>query len=187
MYGLWILFIILAPITIAAFIVGGLSYHLYSKYKEQTRYSYQSGLGHWDSDYYTGHAYDKRRVKEEDIPKYEKAYKKAHFWDKLNDNSFIFYIIGTIACVATIILLFCAIFNPICAAEEVAYWSEFVPMVENLVEGSNGYQDVGITSKVVDYNSWLAKARSSQEIYGNWSRYCNIDLSQLEYIKLGGQ
>jgi hypothetical protein len=58
-------------------------------------------------------------------------------------------------------------------------------MVENLVEGSSGYQDVGITSKVVDYNSWLARARSSQEIYGNWSSYYNIDLSQLEYIKIG--
>ena len=185
MYGLWILVIILAPITIAAFIIGGLSYHLYRKYKEQTRYSYQSGLGHWDSDYYTGHAYDKRRVKEEDIPKYEKAYKKVRFWDKLNDNNFIFYIIGTIACIATIVLLFCAIFNPISATEEVAYWSEFAPMVENLIEDSNGYQDVGITNKVIEYNSWLAKARSSQEIYGNWSSYYGIDLSQLQYIQIG--
>lgn len=185
MYGLWILFIIFAIVSAGTLTIGSLSYHLYSKYKEQTRYSYQSGFGHWDSDHYTGHAYDKRRVKEEDIPKYEKAYKKVRFWDKLNDSSFIFYIIGAIACVAAIILLFCAIFNPICAVEKVAYWSEFAPMVENLVEGSNGYQDVGITSKVVDYNSWLAKARSSQEIYGIWSSYYNIDLSQLEYIKMG--
>jgi hypothetical protein len=187
MYGLWILVIIFAPITIAAFIMGALSNTMYHKYRNDTMYSYQYMAGHWSTDHYTGSDYDKRHIKEEDIPKYEKAYKRMKRWDKLNDNYFIFYIIGTIACIVTVILLFCAIFNPICAAQEVAYWSEFVPMVENLVEGSNGYQDVGITSKVIDYNSWLARARSSQEIYGNWSSYYGIDLSQLEYIKLGGQ
>ena len=185
MYGLWILVIIFAPIAIAAFTVGGLPNTMYYKYKNDTVYSYQYMQGHWDTNHYTGSNYDKMRVKEEDIPKYEKAYKKMKCWDKLNDNCFIFYVIGTIACIAAVILLFCAIFNPICAAQEVAYWSEFVPMVENLVEGSDGYQDVGITSKIIDYNSWLAKARSSQEIYGNWSSYYNIDLSQLEYIKIG--
>ena len=185
MYGLWILFIAFAIVSAGAFVIGGLSHPMYNKYKEQTRYSYQYAVGHWDSDYYTGHNYDKKRIKEEDIPKYEKAYKKKCFWDKLSDNNFVFYIIGTATCIVTIILLFCAIFNPISAAEEVAYWSEFVPMVENLIEDSNGYQDVGITNKVIEYNSWLAKARSSQEIYGNWSRYYNLDLSQLEYIKIG--
>lgn len=185
MYGLWILFIVFAIVSVIAFIIGGLSYHMYVKYKEQTKYSYQYSTGHWETDYYSGYAYDKRHIKEEDLPKYEKAYKKKRFWDKLNDSDFIFYIVGTIACIAAIILLFCAIFNPICAAEEVAYWSEFVPMVEDLIEGSNGYQDVGITNKVIEYNSWLARARSSQETYGNWSSYYNIDLSQLEYIKIG--
>ena len=187
MYGLWILFIIFAPISIAAFIMGALSGTMYHKYRNDTMYSYQYMTGRWSTDHYTGSDYDKRHVKEEDIPKYEKAYKNMKRWDKLNDNYFVFYIIGTIACIATVILLFCAIFNPICAVEKEAYWSEFGPMVENLVEGSSGYQDVGITSKVIEYNSWLAKARSSQEIYGNWSSYYGIDLSQLEYIKLGGQ
>lgn len=185
MYGLWILVFIFAPIAIAAFIIGALSNTMYYKYKNETMYSYQYMKGHWDTDYYTGHSRDLRYIKEEDIPKYEKAYKKMQRWDKLSDNYFIFYVIGVIACVVAIILLFCAIFNPIGAAEEVAYWSEFAPMVEDLVESSSGYQDVGITNKVVDYNSWLAKARSSQEIYGNWSRYYGIDLSQLDYIKIG--
>lgn len=185
MYGFWILVIIFAPIAIAAFIIGALSNTMYHKYRDDTVYSYQYMAGHWDTDHYTGSCRDKRYIKEEDIPKYEKAYKKMKCWDKLSDASFMFYVIGTVACIVTIIVFFCAIFNPICAAEEVAYWSEFAPMVENLVEGSSGYQDVGITSKVVDYNSWLAKARSSQEIYGNWSSYYNIDLSQLDYIKIG--
>ena len=185
MYGLWILVIIFALITIAAFIMGALSNTMYYKYKNETVYSYQYMTGHWDTDHYTGTDRDKKWVGEENVPKYEKAYKRMKCWDKLNDNYFVFYIIGAIICIATIILLFCAIFNPICATEEVAYWSEFAPMVENLIEDSNGYQDVGITNKVIDYNSWLAKARSSQEIYGNWSSYYNIDLSQLEYIEIG--
>ena len=185
MYGLWILFIVFAVVSAVAFIIGGLSNHLYRKYKKQTHYSYQYSSGHWDTDYYTGHAYDKRRVKEEDIPKYEKAYKKVCFWDTLSDYDFIFYIIGTLTCIAVVILLLCAIFIPIDAAEQVVYWTKFVPMVENLIDNSTGYQDVGITNKIVEYNSWLAKARSSQEIYGIWSPYFNIDLSQLEYIKIG--
>lgn len=185
MYGLWILFIVFAIVSAMAFIIGGLSTHMYNKYKEQTYYEYQYMAGYWSTDHYTGSARDKRYIKEEDIPKYEKAYKKKCFWDTLSDSNFVFYIVGTIACIATVILLFCAIFNPIYAAEEVAYWSEFAPMVENLIEDSNGYQDVGITNKVIDYNSWLAQARSSQEIYGNWSSYYGIDLSQLKYIKIG--
>ena len=185
MYGLWILFIVFAIVSAVAFIIGALSNTVYHKYRNETMYSYQYGAGRWDTSHYTGSDYDKRRVKEEDIPKYEKAYKRMKCWDKLNDNYFVFYIVGTIACIATVILLFCAIFNPIRATEEVAYWSEFAPMVENLIEDSNGYQDVGITNKVIDYNSWLAQARSSQEIYGNWSSYYGIDLSQLKYIKIG--
>ena len=185
MYGLWILFIVFAAVSAIAFIIGGLSNYLYGKYKEQTCYSYQYASGHWDTDHYTSSAWDKRHIKEEDIPKYEKAYKKKRFWSGISDNSFILYIIGTLSCIVAVILLLCAIFIPIDAAEEVVYWSEFAPMVETLVDSSTGYQDVGITNKIVEYNSWLAQARSSQEIYGNWSPYFNIDLSQLEYIKIG--
>lgn len=185
MYGLWILFIIFAIVSAVAFVIGGLSNHLYSKYKEQTHYSYQSASGYRDTDYYTGSDWDKIHIKEEDVPKYEKAYKKKRFWDFVSDSDFVFYIIGTLTCIAAVILLFCSIFIPISATEEVAYWSEFAPMVENLVDNSTGYQDVGITNKIVEYNSWLAKARSSQEIYGNWSAYFGLDLSQLEYIKIG--
>ena len=68
MYGLWILFIIFAAVAVGAFVIGGLSYPLYSKYKEQTHYSYQYATGHWDTDYYTGHSRDKKYIKEEDIP-----------------------------------------------------------------------------------------------------------------------
>ena len=107
------------------------------------------------------------------------------FWDNLSDNNFTFYIIGTLTCIAAVILLLCAIFIPIDAAEQVVYWTKFVPMVENLIDNSTGYQDVGITNKIVEYNSWLTKARTSQEFYGNWSSYYGIDLSQLEYIKIG--
>ena len=79
MYGLWILFIVFAVVSAVAFIIGGLSTHLYHKYKDQTHYSYQYSSGHWETDYYTGHEYDKRRVKKEDIPKYEKHIKRCVF------------------------------------------------------------------------------------------------------------
>ena len=185
MYGLWILFIVFAIVFAVAFIIGRLSNYMYKKYKEQTCYSYQYMEGYWNTDYYTGSTRDKRYIKEEDIPKYEKAYRRERFWDVLSDYDFVFYIIGTVACIAMVIVFFSAIFTPLGAANQVAYWSEFAPMVENLVDNSTGYQDMGITNKIVEYNSWLARARSSQEIYGNWSPYYNLDLSQLEYIRIG--
>jgi hypothetical protein len=95
------------------------------------------------------------------------------------------FAIGVILLIVAFILTLCAIFVPMGAAREVAYWSEFTPMVENVISNSNSLQDVGITGKVVEYNSWLAEARSSQEVYKNFSSYYGIDLSSLEYIKIG--
>ena len=185
MYGLWILFIIFAAITAGAFMTPVITYRLYKHYKKQTKFIRNTSYGTKEIDYYEGYHSQRKEISKEELPKYETAYKRMKFWDKFDDNSFIFYIIGTLACIAAVILFVCAIFIPLSAADNVAYWSEFAPMVENLVDNSSGYQDVGMTNKIVEYNSWLARARSSQEIYGNWSSYYNIDLSQLEYIKIG--
>ena len=79
MYGLWLLCIIFVIVAAVAFTIGGLSMYFYKKYKEQTHFSYQYMAGHWSTDYYTGSDHDKRYIKEEDIPKYEKAYKRDVF------------------------------------------------------------------------------------------------------------
>ena len=61
-------------------------------------------------------------------------------------------------------------------------------MVEATLDSTtNEYETAGIAGRIIEYNSWLTKARTSQEFYGNCSSYFGIDLSQLEYIKLGGQ
>ena len=125
MYGLWILFIIFATITAGAFITPSIVHFLYKHYRKQTKFIRNTSYGTKEIDYYEGYHSQKKEISKEDLPKYETAYKRMKIWDKFDDNSFIFYIIGTLACIAAVILLVCAIFVPLDAANEVAYWSEF--------------------------------------------------------------
>lgn len=186
MYGLWILVIIFG-------IVGGiliaLACLLSNAWKVRSKYTYKyTGESGWTDDYvFSASDADKRRLSEEDYNKYLKQYKR---YSKLyncytSDADVPCGVIGVLLVAVAIGLILAAIFVPMEATKEVAYWSEFAPMVENLIENSTDYQGIGITEKVIEYNSWLAKARSSQEIYKNFSAYYGIDLSALEYIKIG--
>ena len=185
MYGMWILAIIFGIIGVG---LTALACLLSNAWKVRSKYTYKyTGEGGWTDDYvFSASDADKRRLSEEDYNKYFKQYKR---YSKLyefycNDADVACGIIGVLLIAAAIGLILAAIFVPMEATREVAYWSEFAPMVENLIDNSTDFQGVGITEKVIEYNSWLAKARSSQEIYKNFSAYYEIDLSALEYIKI---
>lgn len=186
MYGLWILVIIF---TIVGGILVALACLFDNAWKIRDKYTYEYTSKDGWSDTYTFSASDadKRRLSEEDYNKYLKQYKRYNrlYEFYCNDAEIPCGIVGGLFIVAAIILIFAAIFIPMESIREVVYWSEFAPMVENLVVNSTDYQDIGITGKIVEYNSWLAEARSSQEIYKNFSPYYGIDLSALEYIKIG--
>ena len=70
------------------------------------------------------------------------------------------------------------------AKQEVAYWEKFAPMAEEVIGEANEYQSIAIADKVIEYNTWLAKAKSSKKTWGNWSQFYYSDLSDLEYITL---
>lgn len=182
MYGFWILVIIFVSIATVLIVLGCSVEKLRNRYNKSLKY-----VDNGYTETYGGYNYQKKYIPAEELPTYEANLKKYEFWDSMYSDDANEWLcgFGIFFAIVAVILIFVAIFVPLGAQAEAVYWQEFVPMVENLVEGSSGYQDVGITSKVVNYNSWLAKARSSQEIYGNWSSYYNIDLSQLEYIKIG--
>lgn len=185
MYGLWILVIVFG---IVGTVLVTLAYLFENAWKLKSKYTYEyTDRYDWTTDYvFSASDGDKRRLSEEDYNKYLKQYKRySKLYDcYASDAAIPCGIIGGLLIVATIGLILAAIFTPMEVAKEVTYWSEFAPMVENLIEQSSGYQDVGITEKVIEYNSWLAEARSSQEIYKNFSAYYGIDLSALEYIKI---
>lgn len=186
MYGLWILAIIFG---IVGTVLVTLATLLDSAWKLRSKYTYKyTSEDGWTDDYvFSASDGDKRRLSEEDYNKYLKQYKRySKLYDcYASDANIPCGVIGGVLIIVTFGLILAAIFTPMEAAKEVTYWSEFAPMVENLIEQSSGYQDVGITEKVIEYNSWLAKARSSQEVYKNFSAYYGIDLSALEYIKIG--
>lgn len=182
MYGLWILVIIFAIIAIALIILGCSVVKFRDKYNKSLTYV---EFGRPES--YRGYDYQKKRIPAEELPTYEANLKKYEFWNNIycGDINELLCGLGILFAVVAVILIFVAIFVPVGAAREVAYWSEFAPMVENTILGSDSLQDIGITEKIIEYNSWLAEARSSQEIYKNFSNYYGIDLSTLEYIKIG--
>lgn len=192
MYGLWILVIIFGITGLACVISAAMAEPMYHKYRNQLYYKYEkqtySGQTYIDETRFDNTTWDRKRLSEEELSRLEKIYRKYKFWDNLycSDAETSLGIIGTICLIVAVIIIIPAITVPIGAMEEVAYWQEFKPMAEDIINNSTSAQALGITDEVIEYNTWLAKARSSQEIWKNWSCYYNIDLSTLDYISIGG-
>lgn len=189
MYGLWILTIIFGSVGIALVGFSILSYKLYSNYDNRLEYKYKytgehSGITYESSTTFYGGKSDRKNLSEEEYQKYSKILKKKKFWSAIDDAKEVLYGIGVILLVAAFVLCIFAMFVPIGAQHEVVYWQNFVEMVETTINNSNEYQTIGISGDIIKYNSWLTKVKTSQELYGNWSQYYNVDLSQLEYIKI---
>ena len=193
MYGLWILVIIFGVVGLACTIPSAMAEPMYKKYRNQLYYKYQkealSGRTYIEESRFDNLDWDRERLSEEEYNRLQKIYRKYKFWDGLycTDAEVSLGIVGTICLVAAVVMIGTAIMVPIKAMEEVIYWQEFKPMAENIINSSDSYQSLGITDKVIEYNTWLARARSSQEIWGNWSQYFNVDLSELDYIVVGGK
>ena len=191
MYGLWILVIIFGVVGLACVIPAAMAAPMYREYRDQLRYKYPCSCGkdHYLESTFDNTDWDKDRLSEEEFNRLQKIYHKYKFWDSLycSEGEMTLGIIGTICLVAAVIIIMPAIIAPIEAMEEAIYWQEFKPMAENIINGSDSYQSLGITDKIIEYNTWLARARSSQEIWKNWSMYFNVDLSELDYIVVGGK
>lgn len=192
MYGLWILVMIFGIVGLAFIIPAILAEPMYNKYRDQLKYKFEvdNGFGgkYISESRFDNTEWDRNRLSEEEANRLEKAYHKYKFWDSIHctDPGEFLGIAGTVLLVTAVIIALPAIFVPISSAQEVAYWQEFKPMAEDIISNSTSAQALGITDEVIEYNTWLAKARSSQEIWKNWSCYYNIDLSTLDYISIGG-
>ena len=188
MYGLWILFIIFAIPSAVCFALAIVATKLYHKYDRATwyKYTYQSRGGTMKSaSQFFGDTSDMQRLENEEFDRLLKIRKKKDFWYKFYTNSDTIYFIGAVLVIISIIVLALAICLPLGAQNEVIYWNNFVDMVNLTLNGADGYQAVGIAGDIIEYNSWLTEALTSQQVWGNWSCYYNIDLSQLQYIMIG--
>jgi hypothetical protein len=113
----------------------------------------------------------------------QKRYKRKEFWGNLYFNHEVLLpIIAAIVGTLCVIFLLISIFAPLEALEEAAYWKEFAPMAESVIEGADSMQTIAIAEEVIEYNKWLAEARASKAAYKNWTKYYFTDLSELDYI-----
>lgn len=188
MYGLWILFIIFAIPTAGCFALAIVAKKLYYKYDRATwyEYTYQGRSGTMkSSSQFCDCPSDKQHLAPEEYDRLIKIRRKRDFWYTFYINSDTIYFIGAMLLVMSIIILILAIALPIGAQNEVAYWNNFVDMVNLTLNEADNYHAIGIAGDIIEYNSWLTKALTSQQVWGNWSCYYNIDLSQLQYIMIG--
>ena len=182
MFGLWYIVIGLAIIATVLIILGCSVEKLRDKYEKNLQYG-ENGY----SETYHGCGYQKKYIPAEKLPIYEKNLKKYEFWAHMycaDVNEWLCGF-GIFFAIVAVIFIFVAIFVPLGAQAEAVYWQEFVPMVENILSGSDNLQSIGITEEIIEYNKWLSRARSDQEFWGNWSQYNGIDLSGLKYITIG--
>ena len=191
MYGLWLLVLIMGTVGVMLIVLGHISYKLYRHYNDSLKYTYVYHVDdcgeHTTTSIFSKGSFDKKNLSEEQYRHLSKRYNTRKFWSLIDDVREVLYFIGVLLLIITFVIALFAIFLPIGAQQEVLYWQNFVEMVKTTIDGADTYQTVGIAGDIVKYNSWLTSARTSQEMYGNWSIYYGIDLSQLDYIKLGGQ
>lgn len=98
---------------------------------------------------------------------------------------FIGLLCGVIFGIAWLISLILAISGPIMAKQELQEYSNNKKIVENAIKSGDSYNNVAITQKIIEANSWYAKAKSYKDTYGNWSMYYEIDFDKVEIIGKG--
>ena len=184
MYGPLLMLFIFTPLFLIALFLAIAPYHIYDHYEEKRYYTDKSGIRHvfYDSES------DVKRLSKENptvLAKLQKNEKKRRFWNKLWDIQLALGI--TAFALGLVIFVFgvMCIVAPIEARDEMAVWTEFAEMAEETFENAEEYEKYGIAGDVAEYNKWLAEARASKKLYGNWSSYYFCDIDSLRPISLG--
>lgn len=93
-------------------------------------------------------------------------------------------IITIITIAVLVILIGIAIILPLQAKKEYTIYISTQEMVEEIYNENSTLENAGLTNKIIELNNWLTRARASKETYGNWSMYYNLNLNELDYIRL---
>ena len=160
------------------------SYHIYDHYEKKRYYTDKNGTKHcfYDSES------DVTRLSKNNpavLAKLQKNEKKRRFWHKLWDIQFVLGITAVVLGLVIFIFGLICIVAPIEARDEMAVWTEFVEIAEETFDSANELEKIGIAGDVVKYNKWLAEARASKKLYGNWSSYYFCDIDSLQPISFG--
>lgn len=182
MYGPLLMLIILIPLFLIALFWAFAPYQLYKYHGHRLKYT-RPDMGDYETEF-ENMKYEIRKLKEagrdKELAILQKHYKKSHFWYKVwSDYGFLRELAFAILGIAVIVLLMWNIINPLCVRAELVEWEEFTTIAEEVMASStNELERAGTTNKVLEYNEWLAEARASQKLWGNWSSYYNFDLPE---------
>lgn len=107
--------------------------------------------------------------------------------DACHNLFYVFLAIGIIALATSLIILLVVGALGLKYKVEFARYNEKYNYVMQVVDtmSDNQFANLGITNTILDYNSWLEKAKASKSTYGNWSLYKNIDLESMHYLGVG--
>ena len=179
MYGPLLTLIILIPLFLIGLFWVIAPYQLY-KYHDN-RLSYVRPRRNYAEKFYNM-KHEISELKEAGLDKelavLQKHYKRGRFWYKVwCDYEILRVVVFVILCIAVFVFLMWSICDPLCVRTEIAEWEEFAVIAEEVLASStNEIERAGIVNKMLEYNEWLAEARASQKLWGNWSSYYNFDL-----------
>ena len=181
MYGPLLMLIILIPLFFIGLFWAIAPYRLY-KYHEHRLNYVRPGRGYTEEFY--NMEYEVRELIEagrgKELATLQKHYKKSKFWYKVwSDYDMLRSVIFVILCIAVFVFLMWSICDSLCVRTEIAEWEEFVAIAEDVMASStNEIERAGVVNKMLEYNEWLADARASLKLWGNWSSYYNFDLPE---------
>lgn len=179
MYGPLLTLIILTPLFLIGLFWVIAPYQLYKYHGHRLNYV-RPGRDYTEEFYNMKH--EVRELKEagqdKELAILQKHYKKSKFWYKVwSDYEMLRTIIFVVLCIAIFIFLMWSIVDPLWVRTELAEWEEFTTIAEEIMASStNEMERAGVVNKMLEYNEWLADARASQKLWGNWSSYYNFDL-----------
>lgn len=182
MYGPLLMLIILTPLFLIALFWAFAPYQLYQYYGHRLKYT-RPDMGDYEIEF-ENMRYEVRELKEagrdEELATLQKHYKKSRFWYKVwSDYELLRAIVFAIICIAVFMFLMWNIVDPLCVRTELAEWEEFATIAKEVMASStDDIERAGVVNKMLEYNEWLADARASQKLWGNWSSYYNFDLPE---------
>lgn len=106
----------------------------------------------------------------------------------------VYYKINTISVWITIIFVFIFIVSiisgiagSVSAKQEYLEFIEIKKSIELVYQSGNEYDNITISTKIIEANAWLAQAKADKQTLGCMSKYCALNLESLEYITLKGE
>ena len=181
MYGPLIVLIAAVPVLLLAIALLVIPYLLYNYHYEKSVYVAPGPYGGFKAHFYNNSdeiQQLKRYNQTEEVQRLQKNWKKQHFWKRLYDIKIVFITIVAITLLVMFIFGLITLLKFISIPMELTRWEEFVIVAEETLQSSNELQSTAVVSQVLQYNEWIANARASQRIYGNWSLYYGVDLPE---------